>query len=80
MTTKSLGEAIHAEPFRPFAMNLAGGRQLAVPHPDLIAYVPGGRTAVVVREDESYDVVDLLLVTSLSVAPPAPAASSGEGS
>ena len=77
MTTEKLRDTIHATPFRPFVLHLADGRRLNVPHPDFIAHVPGGRTAVVLHEDESYNVVDLLLVTDLEVKPPAPAPAQG---
>jgi hypothetical protein len=71
MTTERLQNAIHTQPFRPFALRLADGRSLHVAHPDFIAHKPGGRTAIVVREDESHDVVDLPLVVSLEDGTPA---------
>lgn len=65
MTTTPLRDALHAQPFKPFAFRLADGRSLPVEHPEFCAYVPGGRTAIVLRSDEGYDLVDLLLVVSL---------------
>jgi len=56
-----------AEPFRPFRIHLADGRNLDVAHPEFLAYTPKGRTAIVMRLDETYEVIDLLLVTSLEV-------------
>lgn len=70
MTTEKLENAIHAQPFLPFALRVADGRSLRVPHPDVILEVPGGRTAIVAGPDESHDVVGLLLITSLEFDPP----------
>jgi hypothetical protein len=66
MTIESLDRAIHAAPFRPFAFKLADGRSLPVPHPDFVAFNPKGRIAIVTDERDRFEVVDLLLVVSLS--------------
>lgn len=71
MTTEQLQSALHAQPFQPFALRLADGRSLSVPHRDFVAHKPGGRIAIVVSDDESHVAVDLLLVVSLDF-PPAP--------
>lgn len=65
MTIESLTNAIHATPFRPFSFMMADGRRLPVPHRDFIAFNGRGRTAVITDENDGFDVVDLLLVTSL---------------
>jgi len=57
----------HAQPFRPFRMHLADGRNILVKHPDFLAYTPTGRTVIVTRLDETYEVIDLLLVATLEV-------------
>jgi hypothetical protein len=67
MTTERLQQLHHARPFQPFRIHLADGRRLDVPHPELLAYRPNGRTAVVVKHDESFEIIDLLLVTTLEV-------------
>jgi len=56
-----------AEPFRPFRIHLADGRHLDVDHPEFLAYTPKARIAIVMRLDETFEVLDLLLVTSLEV-------------
>jgi hypothetical protein len=72
MTIEQLQLAIHAEPFQPFTLLLADGRQLHVPHPDFISHPPKARTVVVWREDQTASqIVDLLLVVSLDFAVPA---------
>lgn len=74
MTTETLQRAIHAQPFKPFVLNLADQRQVSVPHPDFIAHRAGGRIALVLvlvlGTDDSAEYVDLLLVVSLAYAAP----------
>lgn len=54
-----------AQPFRPFRIHLADGRDLDVVHPEFLARSPGGRTAVLFTADDHMEAFDLLLVTSL---------------
>lgn len=72
MTIESIREATHAEPFRPFTLRLAGGPTIKVAHPDFIAIGPKGRTVFVYGEDESFKVVDVMLVTELEMEPSRP--------
>jgi hypothetical protein len=67
MTTEQFKVLITAQPFRPFIIHLADGRQLAVKHREFLAMSPSGRTVIVYLPDDTYEVVDLLLVTSLRV-------------
>ena len=70
MTIEQLQVAHRAEPFQPFTLYLADGRQIAVPHREFLSQSPSGRTAIVHHEDDSWSVVDLLLITELKFAPP----------
>lgn len=54
-------------PFKPFTVHLADGRSLHVPHREFLSQSPGGRTLIVYHEDESFSILDLLLVTELKV-------------
>ncbi|MGE0481641.1 MAG: hypothetical protein AB7Q17_14340 [Phycisphaerae bacterium] len=66
MTIERLREAARATPFKPFSISLADGRTVLVPHPECIRVPPEAqRTFVVVQGEESYSIIDLLLVTSL---------------
>ncbi|MEE9295950.1 MAG: hypothetical protein V3W34_13440 [Phycisphaerae bacterium] len=65
MTIEQLRQMHHARPFRPFRVHMADGRHLDVDHPEFLAHTPAGRTIMVARPDESFEVIDLLLVTSL---------------
>jgi hypothetical protein len=68
MQVPALREALHAQPFRPFTIRLTDGRSLPVPHPELVAIA--GRTVVVTSpaQDESFSVVDSVLIVSLDYA------------
>jgi hypothetical protein len=65
MTIDAIKEAVHAEPFRPFKLCLAGGPMVPVAHPDYIAFGPKGRTLVVYREDDSFRILDTMLITEI---------------
>jgi hypothetical protein len=54
-------------PFQPFEMHLADSRAFAVDHPELLAVIPLGKTIVVGLADGTSEIVDLLLVTSLTL-------------
>ena len=67
MRVEELVQLHKAEPFRPFRIHLADGRHLDVKHPEFLAYTPRGRIAIVMRLDETFEILDLMLVTSLEV-------------
>jgi hypothetical protein len=46
---------------------MANGRHLDVMHRDFVARSPSGRTIIVYKLDETFEIVDLLLVSSLEV-------------
>ena len=65
MTIDAIKEAVDAEPFGPFKLRLTGGPTITVTHPDYIAYGPKGRTVVVYREDDSFRILDTLLIADI---------------
>jgi hypothetical protein len=67
MTIEKLREVYEAQPFRPFILHLADGRQVPVRPRDFIMAVPSGRTLIVVQPDDSMNIIDLLLVTDLEL-------------
>jgi hypothetical protein len=71
MTADQFRTLLRATPFQPFTMHLADGRHIPVQHRDFVASAPSGRTAIVYQPDESFHIVDLLLVTDLEVIPAA---------
>jgi hypothetical protein len=71
MTIDRLRDMYNAQPFQPFVMHMADGRQVPVLHPEFIMAVPSGRTVIVVQPDDTVNIVDLLLVTDLELKPSA---------
>jgi hypothetical protein len=69
MTIERLREFYNAQPFRPFVIHLADGREIPVQHPNFLAAAPSGRTIGVYQPDDTFNMVDLLLVTDLEVKP-----------
>jgi hypothetical protein len=59
-----------AQPFQPFVIHMADGRQVPVHHPDFMAAAPSGRTVTVYQPDDTLNVIDLLLVTDLEAKRP----------
>lgn len=69
MRVEGVRKLYRAEPFLPFPLHLADGREISVGHREFIALSPSGRTLTVYQPDDSFDVVDLMLVTDLEVTP-----------
>ncbi|TWT42207.1 hypothetical protein RAS1_33370 [Phycisphaerae bacterium RAS1] len=67
MNIESIVEVLHAQPFKPFRLHLSSGRSLEVHHRDFIARSPAGRSVIVYKPDESFEVVDLRLIESVEV-------------
>lgn len=58
-----------AQPFRPFVIHLADGREIPVYHREFLSSAPSGRTLVVFQPDDTMNIIDLLLVTDLEIRP-----------
>jgi hypothetical protein len=74
MTVEQFRSAMKSQPFRPFVMHLADGREIPVVHPELAVSTSTGRTTIVVQPDDTFNIIDLLLVTDLEYREPADAA------
>jgi hypothetical protein len=70
MTIEQLRKLYAARPFQSFVMHLADGRSIPVLHAEFMASSPSGRTVTVFQPDDTMDIIDLLLVTSLEIKPP----------
>jgi hypothetical protein len=68
MPPDQLRQAYAAQPFKPFVIHMADGRDIAVEHREFMSIAPSGRYTIVVRPDDSYEVIDLILVSSLEFA------------
>jgi hypothetical protein len=63
MDLEGVREALLRRPFAPFNIRLADGRSLAVRHPETVAV--GRRRIIVVEPDDSWSVIEPLLIVSL---------------
>ena len=63
MDLQGIREALQHRSFEPFALRLADGRSLGVRHPEMVAV--GKRRVIVVQPDDSWSVVEPLMVVSL---------------
>jgi hypothetical protein len=70
VTITKIRELYEAQPFRPFVMRLADGRNIPVRHPDFLMPAPSCRTLVVFQPDDSLNIVDVMLVTDLEIKRP----------
>ena len=67
MTTREFRSVFEALPFRPFKVYLADGREVAIRHQDYALLSPTGRTVIVYQDDDSFQVLDLMLATGVEV-------------
>ena len=67
MTSEQLKATIRQQPFRPFTIRMVDGRSFTINHPDFVMVSPTGRAAIVFEPDDSYSVVDLVLMNELEV-------------
>jgi hypothetical protein len=67
MDIAGVREALHKQPFVPFVIRLADGRSLPVPHRDFVALTP--RRVIVGAEDDSWSIIEPLLIVSLDSMP-----------
>ena len=63
MDLQGVREALRRQPFEPFSMCLADGRSLPITHPEAVAV--GKRRVIVVNRDDSWAVIEPLLIVSL---------------
>ena len=67
MTIEQIRNFYDAQPFKPFVIHLADGREIPVRSREFMISAPSGRTIIVYQPDDSWNVIDLLLVTDLAV-------------
>lgn len=65
MTIEQMRAVYDAKPFIPFNIRLADGRAIRVHHREFVLSAPSGRTMIVYQPDDTWNVIDLLLVTDL---------------
>ena len=67
MAPDRIRELIHAVPFQPFVVELGSGKCVPVKHPDYVLLSPAGRTLVVHDDEEHMEIIDVFLITSVTV-------------
>jgi hypothetical protein len=77
MNIDELRDALHKQPFEPFAIRLADGRSFPVPHPDYVIAIP--RRVIVAAQQASWSVLEPPLIASLDFEPSKPS-KGGNGS
>jgi hypothetical protein len=77
MDIGGIKEALHKQPFEPFALRLADGRSISVPHPDFVALHP--RRIIVINHDASWSVIEPLLIVSIDYDAAAKKGTNGSG-
>ena len=66
MTIEQLRKFVRAQPFQPFTICLADGREFRIPHPECVMISPDAtRSFGVAGPKKDYRIVNLLLVSSL---------------
>ena len=70
MIIEAILRRYEAEPFVPFVIHMADGRNVRVAHREIFASKPSGRTVTIYKPDGSWNIIDLLLVTDLELDPP----------
>ena len=70
MTIQQLKAAYEAQPFRPFVIQLADGREVPVNGRELIMAVPSGRTIVVAQQDGALTIIGRPHITDLEIKSP----------
>lgn len=70
MRASEIRNAQRAQPFQPFILHLADGREFPVGHPEFMFVGPSGRLVIIENVEGSMEIIDPMLVTSISVLSP----------
>ena len=80
MRIQELKKAKDQRPFRPFLIRMADGRELEVRHPDAVAWGHGdSRMLTYISPTDDWELIDIMLVTSLGLPAPAQPKAGGDG-
>ena len=67
MTAEAIETAVQGRPFRAFTVRLANGLQIQIQNQEHVAVHPDGKTFIIFEPNGGYRIVDIPLVTDLSV-------------
>ncbi len=68
MTIPALKDALHAHPFRPFAMHLPG-RRGDITHPEQVVFPNDGISAIVLTPDGHIHILDVREINGVEMRP-----------
>jgi hypothetical protein len=69
MDALAIRQVLGARPFQPVVLHLADGRSLEIPHSDFASISQSGRRVIVEKSDDTFEIVDVLLINSVEVKP-----------
>ena len=69
MTAKEIRGQYEATPFVPFRVHMANGKSVDVPHPEFMHLSPRGSRLIVDKPDDTFEIIDVSLVTSVEMLP-----------
>jgi hypothetical protein len=70
MRIDEMRNLLRAQPFRPLTIHLPEGRTVQVVHHDFALLSPDGRTLLAYGPDNSFNMIDVMLIASVEVGPP----------
>jgi len=68
MRISEIRDMLRKQPFRPFVIHLADGREFPIEHVDFLLFSRSDRSFVVAELEGGYEIIDPMMVTSLSVS------------
>jgi hypothetical protein len=68
MRVSEIREVLRKQPFRPFRIHLADGREFPIDYVDFLLISRTERSIVVADLNGSFEIIDPVMVTSLSVS------------
>ena len=74
MDALAIRQVLGQRPFQPVVLHLADGRALEIPHPDFASISQSGRRVIVEKTDDTFEIVDVLLINTVEVKPATSAA------
>jgi hypothetical protein len=67
MRSEDIRKIQHAQPFQPFVVHVADGRQFLIDHPEFILVSKSERTVVIDDVQGNLEILNPMLISSLSV-------------
>jgi hypothetical protein len=77
MHHEELRKLIRAVPFQPFVIHMPSGQDVPIHHPDFALLSPNGRTLFAYQPNYDFDMINVMLIESVSVKEPLESGPSG---